>query len=319
MNEKPQRTQRNPEHSRRICEIRKFENRKFLRFFFCSISQLLNFLSPRHSFVLISLFLLSILTPICISAGWVPEVSLEPSGRGFFGKYTGNNDRYNLDGGVDISFALLRWDYIDFYIQYISNLEMAKQVGNITLDPRYIHYFIIYGLKVRKYGFLFKPYYAHDCKHIIDMDPDSNKVVFNRFKFSLSQNFDGFKERFQTETSQEMRTRKVRWNFTYGFYPQTEIIDYLNSRPYYHHDFELILEYPLFFFPQGELFSGLRGRYVISAHDSPRYYRELSFFLEVNLFNSYGCLGVYVENFGVAQDPLKAPDGLSIIGLKYRF
>ncbi len=252
-------------------------------------------------------------------SGWIPEVPLEPSGSVYIGKYTGNNDRYNLDVGIDVSVSLLRWDNTDFFVKYISNLEMGKQVGNITFDPRYSHWFIIGGLKYKKSSYLIQSYIVHDCKHMIDILPDSSKVVFNRLKFSISQNLYDIRNRFQVEIEKEKRKRKMRWDFIYGFYPQTKIIDYLNSRPYYHHDFELIFEFPLLLFSKGELFAGTRGRYIISANTPPRYYRELSLFIEINRFTEKGSLAFYIENFPLSDDPVKTPEGLSILGVKYRF
>lgn len=265
----------------------------------------------------LALFIL--LNASSLFSNWIPEVSLKPSGSIYVGKYSGERERYNLDAGLYVSFSLLNWKTTDFFIEYISNLEMGKQVGNITFDPRYGHWFIIGGLRYKKGSYLIQSYLVHDCKHIIDLLPDSNKIVFNRLKFSISRNLDTFRNRFQVENKAGQRQRKFRWEAIYGFYPQSKIIDYLNSRPYYHHDFEFLFEYPLFFYQSGEIFTGIKGRYVISAHDPPKYYREISLFIEANIFNDNGCFGLYIENFSISQDPLKAPEGLSIIGLKYRF
>ncbi len=237
----------------------------------------------------------------------------------YFGKYSGNIERYNLDGGMNLAFTILNWETTDFYIEFISNLEMAKQVGNVSLDPRYAHSFVIAGFKHSRDCFQFKSYLIHDCKHVIDMLPDSNKVVFNRLKFSVSRNLDTFKNRFQIEKKTAQRQRKLRWAVIYGFYPQTKIIDYLNSRPYYHHDFELSLEYPLIFYETGEIFAGIKGRYVISAHSPAKYYKDITFIIEANVFKPRGVLSLYVEYYPVAEDPLKAPEGLSLIALRYIF
>jgi hypothetical protein len=266
--------------------------------------------------VLISLFLL--LPAIRIyAANWVPEVSLDPFGAGYFGKYSGNSGRYNLDGGVSIGFDLLSWDKTTFYLEYITLLEMAEQVGNISLDPRYSHTFIIEGLRIERWGVLINPHLIHDCKHVIDMPPDSNKVVFNRLKLAFSRNLNGFKERFQTEN--ETRSRRVRWEAIYGFYPQSKVIDYLNSRPYYHHEIQVRFEYPLLFYRRGELFMGARARYVMSAHDPPKYYRDVTLLLEAVLFQKKGVVSLYLEYYALAEDPLKAPEGLSLLGLRYAF
>lgn len=252
-------------------------------------------------------------------SNWIPEVSLEPSGSVYIGKYSGERERYNLDAGLDVSFSLLNWKTVDFFIEYISDLEMAKQVGNITFDPRYGHWFIIGGLRYKKGSYLIQSYLVHDCKHIIDLLPDSNKVVFNRLKFSISKNLSNFKNRFQIGIEKDKRLKKVRWEFIYGFYPQSKVIDYLNSRPYYHHDFELKLEFPFVCFQKGEIFSGIRGRYTISANNPPKYYRVVSLSLEVFIFNKNGAFGSYIEYFPIAKDPLKSPEGLSIFGIKYLF
>ncbi len=268
------------------------------------------------SLVIIKVFILTLVP--CFS-NFVPEISLEPSGMGYFGKYTGNSERYNLDGGLDISISLLSWQSTEFFIEYKNILEMGKQVGNISLDPLYSHTFIIGGFKVKKHCYLFKSYLVHDCKHVIDKPPDSNKVVFNRLKFSISQNLSCFFKRFQVEINKKERMRKLRWEFIYGFYPQSQVIDYLNSKPYYHHDFELKLEFPLFFFQKGEVFSAVNARFVISANDPPRYYRDISISFESVFFSKRGALGFYFEYFPVSQNPIKSPEGLSILGIKYYF
>jgi len=224
-----------------------------------------------------------------------------------------------MDAGVDIFVSLLNWGKTDFFVEYISNLEMAKQAGNITFDPRYGQYFINGGFKAEKMGYVLKSYLVHDCKHIIDFPTDSNKVVFNRLKFSVSKDLYKFSDKFQIQQVQKSRKRKLRWRFIYGFYPQSKVIDYLNSRPYYRHDFEVIMEYPLFFFPEEEIFSGIRGRYVISANNPAKYYRELSFLLEMSIFKKVGALSIFAESFAVSEDPLKSPEGLSIIGMRYYF
>ena len=254
-----------------------------------------------------------------VFSNWFPEVSLKPSGSAYFGKYTGNSERYNLEGGIDILLSTLSWKTSDFFVEYISNLEMARQVGNVSLDPRYSHTFIIGGFRFKKGSYLIKSYLVHDCKHVIDQPPDSNKVVFNRLKFSLSHNLSSFRNRFQIRTTKKDRLRKLRWEFIYGFYPKSKVIDYLNSRPYYHHDFELTLEYPLFFFANGEILSAFNGRFIISANDPPKYYRDVSLLLEAVFFNERGALSFYIENFPVSEDPIKSPEGLSILGVRYLF
>jgi len=269
--------------------------------------------------LIVVLIFFSIFSPFLSYGSWLPDVSLKPSGSIYFGKYTGNSERYNLDAGVDVSVSLLSWERTDFFVEYISNLEMAKQVGNVTFDPRYAHYFINGGFKVEKCGYVFKSYLVHDCKHIIDFPPDSNKVVFNRLKFSVSRNLNGFVDRFQIRQVQKSRKRRPRWQFIYGFYPQSKVIDYLNSKSYYRHDFEGKLEFPILFLSKAELFSGLRGRYVVSANHPARYYRELSFLLEAVWFNENGALSFYIENIPLDNDPLKSPEGLSIIGMHYYF
>lgn len=249
--------------------------------------------------------------------GWVPEFSLDPFGGGYFGKYTGNSERYNLDGGVAIGFDLLHWKGVDFYLEYIALLEMAEQVGNISLDPRYSHTFLIEGLRIRRWGILINPYFVHDCKHTIDMEPDSNKVVFNRLKFSVSQNLDDFHEHFQVR--QQQRSRRVRWEVLYGFYPQSKVIDYLNSRPYYHHELQVRFEYPILFFRSGELFAGVKTRYVMSAHEKPQHYGDVTLLLETVLFRQNGALSFYLEHYARAEDPIKAPEGLSLLGIRYTY
>jgi len=265
------------------------------------------------------IYLFFIFIPSPSHTNWIPEISLEPSGSAYIGKYSSNSERYNVDAGEDILFSLLSWEKIDFFVEYTTNLEMAKQVGNVTLDPRYAHWFIIGGFKLRKGSYLLKSYLVHDCKHIIDFPPDSNKVVFNRLKFSLSKNFSNLEQRFQTGFEKEKRLRKPRWEFIYGFYPQSKVIDYLNSRPYYHHDFALHLEYPLFFFTRAEFFSGIKGTYTISANDPPKYYKDISILIEVSIFRKKGSFGFYIEYFPLSQDPMKSPEGLTISGIRYLF
>jgi len=267
----------------------------------------------------ITFFLSIFLTSSPTYSNLLPKLSLKSSGLFYGGKYTGYSERYNIDAGIDLTTYLLSWEKTDLYIEYISNLEMAKQVGNVTMDPRYAHYFIIGGLRTKLKGYILRSYIVHDCKHIIDFPPDSNKVVFNRLKFAVSRNLRNLKSRFQVNTRKNKRARRVSWEAIYGFYPQSKIIDYLNSRPYYKHDFEITFNYPLAFFNKGEISTVVRGRYTISANTPPRYYRELSFAIEGCIFNKYGALCLFIKNMPLSNDPLKSPEGLSILGLRYLF
>jgi hypothetical protein len=270
-----------------------------------------------HCFIFVLGLFMLISLSCTQAAGWIPEFSLDPFGSGYFGKYSGTRERYNLDGGIAIGFDLLKWENAAFYLEYITLLEMAEQVGNVSLDPRYTHTFIIEGFRIRKCSMVIKPYFVHDCRHLIDMEPDSNKVVFNRLKLSVSQRLEGFRYRFQIDNP--TRSRKLRWEVVYGFYPQSKLIDYLNSRPYYHHEFQIRLEYPLLFYRNGELFAGAQGRYVMSAHDPRKYYRDVTFLIECVLFKKNGAFSLYLEHYAIAEDPVKAPDGLSLIALRYTF
>ena len=131
-------------------------------------------------------YLLSLLL-VPFSLALALEVPLEFHGGGFFGKYLNSDtSRYNLDASFSIYCTTLKHGFFSTYIYYRDDLDMAKQTGGVSVDPRYTHYYIIGGLDYFIHDYVITGYFVHDCIHDIDYDVEGTPV-FNRFRLRLDR------------------------------------------------------------------------------------------------------------------------------------
>ena len=217
-------------------------------------------------------------------------------------KYIGESKRYNMDIGIGLEVSLISFRNSFVSIEYRDELEMAEQVGNIVFDPFYSHY---YG--ILRFETIFKDLrlftdYVHDCKHNIDRLPDSNKVVFNRFR-------GGF-----------LYHRKPATFFIrYGYYPHAVFIDWLNSTDLYH---DLLVQLRVNIYALRSLgFEFINENYItFLSNDVAGFYikRNIKLSLEAKYKGRTGTLGINISYYPWANDLIKSPQGLFILGIFYR-
>lgn len=261
---------------------------------------------------------------LCIGA----KFSLAPYSSGYVGKYLpALSERYNADAGLGIWVDVLEFGRHAWYIYYRDDLEMARQTGNVVFDPRYAHWDAGMGFKFFWRDYLARFHYAHDCLHMIDIRPDANKAVFNRFKFSVGSELAD--ARTWTQTNRRDEANALRWFshplwfVTYGYYPQSKVIDYLNSRPDYLHDLQLDVGADLFDIGPWEL--DLRALALFAWRVKPDTLtgktRHTS--LKLTLAGVHHAPGgyaeLYLDYYPYIDDPFKAPQGMAMLGVRCGF
>lgn len=230
---------------------------------------------------------------------------LKGTGDLFLGYYPTRDTLYNVDVSIWVRSYLIRMnDAVDFFAQYSSYLEMAEQEGKVILDPAFSSYSIIIGFQyTRTYYFSF--YLDHWCRHIIDKELEEGKVVFNALNFVFS-NIKDVSFRF---------SKDFYFSSNYVFYPQGIVVDWLNAKPYYRHQFIIEAGKKINSFSQ----ASIKLEYTLS-NDNPRqiYYLicpEISFFKNKNNRTFYSFLKYYLK----AKGPLRSPEHKLFFGIGYSF
>ena len=248
-------------------------------------------------------------------------------GDGWIGKYYGkaarieDSTRYNMDISVQLSVNIYETNRVKFYILYRDDLDMAQQVGNIVFDPYLSHYWGTIGMKCffteqKLYANL---YFTHDCIHIIDRPLDSLvaagiKVVFNRFKIRVGTIYDLYKKRktigkgFYPLFSSE-----------FGFYPQSKIIDYLNTKGFYHYDIALfpgLIWSPVEYLSLSFYFN-LFLTNLTREEDNIRFAFDYTF--EFMKGTKFGYFKIFFKDFIYNTDPIKSPQGKKMVGVGFGF
>ncbi len=246
-------------------------------------------------------------------------------GDGWIGKYYGkpvkeeDSTRYNMDTSVWLSVNIYETHNLNFYIMYRDDLDMAKQVGNIVFDPYLSHYWISGGVYFWMNKFYINPYITHDCIHIIDRPLDSLvgagiKVVFNRLKIRMGNSNDLMRLR-------ELKDKRISYIMALetGFYPQSKIIDYLNTKGFYHYD--LKVRSGLIIFMKHNSSLSLYGDFywtkLTREEENIRY--SLDYTLEFVKKSSYGYFRIFFKDFLLNTDPIKSPQGKKILGAGFGF
>jgi hypothetical protein len=230
---------------------------------------------------------------------------IEGSGEAFGGYYPTQDTLYNVDVSMWIRAYLIRINNnIDFFAQCSSYLEMAEQEGKVIFDPAFTIHSLILGFQYTK-NFYFSFYLDHWCRHLIDRDLEEGKVVFNALNFVFSNTKDvsfRFSEDFY-----------FRGN--YVFYPQGIVVDWLNSRPYYRHQFIIEAGKKFNSFTLGSI----KLEYTLS-NDNPRevYYLicpEIDFFKKDKNRTFCSFFKYYLK----AKGPLRSPEQKLFFGISYSF
>jgi hypothetical protein len=238
------------------------------------------------------------------------EVPLEFHGGGFMGKYMNSDTiRYNLDASFEIYCTTLRHRNISTYVFYRDDLDMAEQTGGVSIDPRYAHYYIAFGLDYFFSNYVITGYFVHDCIHDIDYDVEGTPV-FNRFRLKLAPHDYHYSSRLKT-------AKRFLWSVDIGYYPHWDYAGWdINSGADYRYDVALNFMFnvvssddfgidlkPRFLFTKGDTTVyhqhriGLLGYYKKSA-------RRIGLSLDYNLYNN---------------DPLKSPNKLWLFSVYLEF
>lgn len=229
-----------------------------------------------------------------------------PSGEIYYGFFSGRDTLYNSDAFLSLQVDFYFRKNLSLYIKYSSLLEMAEQMGRVFLDPMFATYSIVFGMKYKKYLW-FDFYINHYCRHYIDKALEEGKVVFNGEFYSI-RNYENKFEKF---------SKNYAFNFTYAFYPDAIIVDWLNSRPFYRHRFILNVFYIYKFFYFENTFE-----YTISREED--YYTKKKFYKIVPQFgifykNNKGVFNTYIDYYLMIKDPLRNPKDLLFFCISFHF
>jgi len=174
---------------------------------------------------------------------------IEPSGELYVGKYYRDTTygRYSIDAGMEISTDLIDVAGQRFFILYRDDLESGKQAGNVSFDPFMAHFYLTGGFR---FNILDKAgaaaYIVHDCTHMIDRPPDSNKVVFNRMTLAVGTPGAFVNENLNFIEDGEWYER-LNARLTYAWFPHDTVVDALNSTDMFHDcQLDVIFDQPIY-------------------------------------------------------------------------
>ena len=220
------------------------------------------------------------------------EVPLEFYGSGFFGKYLNSDTiRFNLDASFEIYCTTLRLGPISTYVHYRDDLDMAKQTGGVSIDPRYVHYYIVGGIDYFLHDYLVNAYFVHDCIHDIDYDVEGTPV-FNRFRLRFAPKDFHYASRLKT-------AKRFLWSIDLGYYPHWDWHGWdINSGADYIYD--VMLEAMFNFYATDNFGMDIRPSFKVAKGDTMFYHqhvmrlrgyykklaRRIGLSLEYNLYNN---------------------------------
>jgi hypothetical protein len=258
---------------------------------------------PAAFFLIVGL-LLSCSTLIAI------EVPLEFYGRGFFGKYMNSDtSRFNFDASVEIYCTVLRHLPISAYIYYRDDLDMAKQTGGVSIDPRYAHYYLTAGIDYFFGNYVVTGYFVHDCIHDIDYDVEETPV-FNRFRLRFSPRDYHYSERLQT-------VKRFLFAVDVGFYPHWGFHGWdINAGADFIYDFTV--EARLNIFSAGVFGFDAKPSFTIARGDTSFYHRHI-LSLQGYYKKATRRIGLSVDYNLFVNDPIKSPDKLWLLSIYLDF
>ncbi len=255
----------------------------------------------------LSFLLLVILIPcfaICL------EVPLEFHGGGMFGKYLNSDTtRFNLDASIELYCVTLRHGSVSAYVYYRDDLDMAEQTGGVSVDPRYVHYYIIGGLDFFLKDYALTTYFVHDCIHDIDYDVEGTPV-FNRFRIRFSP------KEFHYTRKPGTRERFL-WSADLGYYPDWQYHGWdINSGADY--QFDLILKGMFNIYSTENFGVDLKPSFTFVKGDTA-YYHQHVIGLEGYYLKAARRLGLRLDYNLYNNDLLKSPDKLWLLSLYLEF
>jgi hypothetical protein len=245
-----------------------------------------------------------------LTLGMSLEVPLDFHGRGFFGKYLNSDTiRYNLDASIEIYCTTLKYGPFCSYVSYRDDLDMAKQTGGVSIDPRYAHYYIIGGLDFFLKGYVVTGYFVHDCVHDIDYDVEGTPV-FNRFRLRFSPQGFHYSERLRTE-------ERFLWSIDVGYYPNWDYHGWdINAGADYIYD--IILTAMLNVYSTRDFGLDVKPRFTIAEGDTCFYHQHL-LSLQGYYKKDARRIGLSLDYNLYNNDPIKAPDKLWLFSLYIEF
>jgi hypothetical protein len=238
------------------------------------------------------------------------EVPLEFHGGGTFGKYLNSDTtRFNFDASIGLYCVTLRHGPLSTYVHYRDDLDMAEQSGGVSIDPRYVHYYIVAGLDYFFAGYVITTYFVHDCVHDIDYDVEGTPV-FNRFRILFSPQEYHFTERLRT-------TRRFLWSVDLGYYPDWDYHGWdINAGADYQYD--IIMKAMLNLYRARTFGLDLKPSFTIAKGDTTYYHQHL-IGLQGYYTKGNRRIGLSLDYNLYNNDPIKSPDKLWLLSLYIEF
>ncbi len=234
------------------------------------------------------------------------EVPLEFHGSLSAAEYlNSDSDRFNMDVSMDLYVTLLRHEDISLFIRYRDDLEMGEQHSGVTLDPRYTHYYVAFGIDYFYQNLFFSTYYMHDCVHIIDTELDE-APVFNRFRFSLA-------DAHMHRSLRQSTNKRFLWGVELGIYPHIEYNGWdINAGADY--EFDLAVNTVFTIWRKGNIGIDFNPVFQIAKGDTSLYHQDV---LHLNTFYvvKSARIGLGVTYNLWNNDPIKGPDKLWLLSI----
>ncbi len=248
---------------------------------------------------------------LCLtSSAMALEVPVELHGSLSAAEYlNSDSSRFNMDVSMDVYVTLARHEDISLFVRYRDDLDMGEQHHGITLDPRYTHYYVAFGIDYFREQLLFSTYYMHDCVHLIDAEIDE-APVFNRFRISAA---DAHMHR-----SLRQRTKKrFLWSAELGVYPHVQYNGWdINAGADY--EFDLTINTTVTLWRTGNFGTDFNPIFQIAKGDTSWYHQDV---LHANTYYAAksGRIGLGISYHLWNNDPIKGPDKLWLLSLYCAF
>lgn len=245
-----------------------------------------------------------------MNVGYALDVSLDFHGGGFLGKYLNSDtSRYNMDASISIYCTILQHERATFYVEYQDDLDMAEQVGGVSIDPRYAHYYITGGFDYTMPAIFIALYFVHDCVHDIDYDVEGTPV-FNRFRIQCADLDFHHRKRCITDD-------RFLWNIELGIYPHWKYHGWdINAGADY--NYEGIVDITWEWFHKGKFGSAFHPHLQITRGDSTWYHQHTAG-VQVYYAKNGKRIGTELIYNIWNNDPIKDPDKLWLLSLFLAF
>jgi hypothetical protein len=253
-------------------------------------------------------FFMTLLLPC--SALLAIEIPLDFYGRGFFGKYLNSDtSRFNFDASVEIYCTTLKHGPLSTFIYYRDDLDMAKQTGGVSIDPRYTHYYLVGGLDYFIGNYVVTGYFVHDCVHDIDYDVEGTPV-FNRFRLRFSPGDFHYSTRLKT-------SKRFLYSLDLGYYPHWNFHGWdINAGADF--VFDIILESMFNIYSTNDFGLDLKPSFTIIKGDTAFYHRHL-LSLQGYYKKTTRRIGLSLDYNLAVNDPIKNPDKLWLLSIYLDF